>query len=130
LIDVANPLDFKKETGLVLLEGLNNDNSLAEEIQKEFPGTKVVKTFNTIWCKLMVNPGMIGGGDHINYISGNDDEAKNVVRKLLKEMGWKNENLIDLGDISAARGAEAYLLLWFRLNQANNSGAFNLKIVK
>lgn len=130
IIDVSNPLDFSKGMPPSLLDGVNNTNSLAEEIQKEFPGARVVKTFNTIWCGLMVNPGMIGGGDHVNYISGNDEEAKSAVKKLVKELGWKEENIIDLGDLSAARATESYLLLWVRLMGAMNSGAFNLRIVK
>jgi len=76
LIDIANPLDFSKGMPPGLLPGLNNTNSLGEEIQRAFPDAKVVKTLNTMWCGLMVNPNMIGGGDHINYISGNDAEAE------------------------------------------------------
>jgi predicted dinucleotide-binding enzyme len=130
LIDVSNPLDFSKGMPPTLLDGLNNANSLAEEIQKEFPGSKVVKTFNTMWCGLMVNPGMLGGGDHLNYISGNDQEAKSEVKKLIKELGWKDENILDLGDLTGARATEAYLLLWVRLWGTMGTGAFNLKIVK
>jgi predicted dinucleotide-binding enzyme len=130
LIDVSNPLDFSKGMPPSLLEGLNNTNSLGEEIQKEFPDAKVVKTFNTMWCGLMVNPGMIGDGKHVNYISGNDAEAKDKVKELLKEMGWKEENIIDLGDISAARATESVLLLWVRLMGVMKMGAFNFTIVK
>jgi predicted dinucleotide-binding enzyme len=130
IIDVSNPLDFSHGMPPSLLEGLNNNNSLGEEIQKEFPQSKVVKTFNTIWCGLMVNPDMIGGGDHINYISGNDKNAKTKVKELLKEFGWKEENIIDLGDITAARATESVLLIWVRLMGTLNTGAFNFKIVK
>lgn len=130
LIDVANPLDFSHGMPPVLLEGLNNTNSLGEEIQKEFPEAKVVKTFNTMWCGLMVNPGLLDGGNHINYISGNDNEAKNRVKELLKEFGWKDENLVDLGDISAARGTESVLLIWVRLMGTLNTAAFNFRIVR
>lgn len=130
LIDVSNPLDFSHGMPPTLLEGLNNTNSLGEEIQKEFPESKVVKTFNTMWCGLMVNPEMIGGGDHVNFISGNDPEAKKRVKELLKEMGWKDDNIIDLGDISAARATESVLLIWVRLMGVMNSGAFNFTIVK
>lgn len=130
LIDVSNPLDFSNGMPPSLLEGLNNTNSLGEEIQKEFPEAKVVKTFNTIWCGLMVNPGMIGKGEHINYISGNDDGAKAKVKDLIMELGWKDQNIIDLGDITAARATESYLLLWVRIMGAVGSGAFNFKIVK
>ena len=130
LIDLSNPLDFSKGMPPSLLEGLNNTNSLGEEIQKEFPQAKVVKTFNTMWCGLMVNPGMLDGGNHINYISGNDDNAKARVKDLLKEFGWKEENLIDLGDITAARGTESILPIWVRLMGVIGNGAFNFKIVK
>jgi len=130
LIDLSNPLDYSKGMPPSLLEGLNNTNSLGEEIQKEFPQAKVVKTFNTMWCGLMVNPGMLDGGNHINYISGNDNNAKARVKDLLKEFGWKEENLIDLGDISAARATESVLPIWVRLLGVIGNGAFNFKIVK
>ena len=130
LIDISNPLDFSKGMPPSLIPELSNTNSLGEEIQKTFPDSKVVKTFNTMWCGLMVNPGMIGNGDHINYISGNDAEAKKTVRKLIIQMGWKGENILDLGDITAARATEAVLPVWLRIMSTLQSGAFNFKLVK
>jgi len=130
VVDVANPLDFSKGMPPTLIPALSNSTSLGEEIQKTFPETKVVKTLNTMWNGLMVNPTMIGNGDHINYICGNDADAKSKVISLLIEMGWKKENILDLGDISAARGTEGYLPLWLRIYGAIGSGAFNLKLVK
>jgi predicted dinucleotide-binding enzyme len=129
LIDVSNPLDYSKGMPPFLLQGLNNTNSLGEEIQKAFPGTRVVKTFNTMWCGLMVNPGMIGGGDHINYISGNDSAAKVIVITLLEQIGWNKANILDLGDITAARATESFLLLWVRIMTVSQSASFNFKIV-
>lgn len=129
LIDVANPLDFSKGMPPSLLPTLSNTNSLGEEIQKIFPQVKVVKTLNTMWCGLMVNPAMIGGGDHTNFICGNDADAKANVKSLLNEFGWKNENLLDLGDITNARGTEAVLPIWLRVWGATQNGAFNFKIV-
>jgi len=130
LIDIANPLDFSKGMPPSLLPGLCNTNSLGEEIQKSFPETKVVKTLNTMWCGLMVNPNMIGGGDHINYISGNDADARKEVRKILKQFGWKDESLLDLGDISAARATESILPIWLRVWSVTQNGAFNFRLVK
>lgn len=130
ILDVSNPLDFSKGMPPSLIEELNNTNSLGEEIQKEFPASKVVKTFNTMNCFLMVNPKSVGGGNHVNYISGNDAEAKAKVKSLLKEFGWKDENLLDLGDITAARAQESVLLIWLRIMQTLNSGEFNFQIVK
>jgi predicted dinucleotide-binding enzyme len=129
LIDVSNPLDFSKGAPPSLISSLSNTNSLGEEIQKTFPELKVVKTLNTMWCGLMVNPDMIGGGDHTNFVSGNDAEAKATVKRLLNEFGWKNENLLDLGDITNARGTEAVLPIWLRVWGATQNGAFNFKIV-
>lgn len=129
IIDVSNPLDFSKGMPPSLIPSLSNTNSLGEEIQKTFSKTKVVKTLNTMWCGLMVNPNMIGGGNHTNFICGNDADAKAQVKSLLNEFGWKNENLLDLGDISNARGTEAVLPIWLRVWGATQNGAFNFKIV-
>jgi hypothetical protein len=129
LVDIANPLDFSKGMPPGLIPDLSNTNSLGEEIQKTFPGTKVVKTLNTMWCGLMVNPVMVGGGDHTNFICGNDTDAKNKVKSLLIEFGWKSENILDLGDISSARGTEAVLPIWLRIWGATQNGAFNFKVV-
>lgn len=129
LIDIANPLDFSKGMPPSLLPELSNTHSLGEEIQKTFPETKVVKTLNTMWCGLMVNPGMINDGNHTNFICGNDAGAKAKVKSLLNEFGWKNENILDLGDITCARGTEAVLPIWLRVWSATQNGAFNFKIV-
>ena len=129
IVDIANPLDFSKGMPPILIPALSNTNSLGEEIQKTFPSAKVVKTLNTMWCGLMVNPAMLKGGDHTNFICGNDAEAKQKVKALLSELGWKNENILDLGDISSARGTEAVLPIWLRIWGATQSGAFNLKVV-
>lgn len=82
-----------------------------------------------MWCGLMVNPNMIGDGNHTNFVSGNDAEAKATVKALLNEFGWKNENVLDLGDITNARGTEAVLPIWLRVWGATQNGAFNFKIV-
>lgn len=129
LIDIANPLDFSKGMPPSLIPELSNTNSLGEEIQKAFPEAKVVKTLNTMWCGLMVNPGMINGGNHTNFICGNDSGAKAKVKTLLNEFGWKNENTLDLGDITCARGTEAVLPIWLRVWSATQNGAFNFKII-
>ena len=130
VIDIANPLDFSKGMPPSLLPGLSNTHSLGEEIQKSFPSALVVKTLNTMWCGLMVNPDMIGGGNHINYICGNDAGAKEKVKKLLNQFGWKNENLIDLGDITGARATESLLPIWLRVWGVTQTGAFNFSLVR
>lgn len=129
VIDISNPLDFSKGFPPSLYPDQSNTHSLAEEIQKTFPKTKVVKTLNTMNCLLMVNPASLGNADHANFICGNDADAKAKVKDLLLSFGWKAENLLDLGDITNARGTEAFLLLWVRIYAATQNGAFNIKIV-
>lgn len=127
LIDISNPLDFSQ--GMPPSLAFVNTTSLAEQIQAAFPALKVVKALNTMWCGLMVNPGMVGGGDHHTFVSGNDAAAKQAVTEMLQSFGWAAKNILDLGDITTARGTEMYLPLWLRIYTATNNGAFNIKIV-
>lgn len=46
LVDVSNPLDFSK--GMPPTLSVCNTESLAEQIQRAFPGARVVKTLNTV----------------------------------------------------------------------------------
>jgi 8-hydroxy-5-deazaflavin:NADPH oxidoreductase len=126
LIDVANPLVFSPDG--VSLSVVNTD-SLAEQIQRAHPEVHVVKALNTLTAPLMVDPGALAGGDHTLPIAGNDDGAKAQVTVWLQEwFGWRD--VLDLGDLTAARGMEAYLLLWLPLRQALDSGRFNIKVVR
>jgi hypothetical protein len=130
LVDIANPLDFSSGMPPTLLAGLNNTNSLGEEIQKTFPDTMVVKTLNTMWCGLMINPNLVEKGDHINFISGNNPEAKTKVKKLLNQFGWLDENIFDIGDITGARATESLLPIWLKVMGVTKNGAFNFKLVR
>ncbi len=128
LIDVANPLDFSH--GMPPTLTMCNTDSLGEQIQREFPGTRVVKALNTMNCEIMVEPSRVPG-DHQVFISGNDAAAKGEVAGRLGEwFGWKRENVVDLGDITAARGMEMFLPLWLRMWGALGTPHFNLKLIK
>ena len=127
LIDIANPLG-NPDAGWPTLT-VSNDDSLAEQIQRTYPTTKVVKALNTMWCGIMVNPRLLTES-HQTYLSGNSAEAKAQVRELLKSFGWMDEEILDLGDITTARGTEMLLPLWLRVYGATKNGAFNFKIVK
>jgi hypothetical protein len=127
LVDVANPLDFSQ--GMPPRLFICNTDSLAEQIQRAFPDARVVKTLNTVNHELMVDPGKVPGR-HDVFVCGNDESAKAEVVELLGSFGWAAESIIDLGDISAARGTEAYLLLWLRLRGAFQTGHLNIKVVR
>ncbi|MBS1124681.1 MAG: hypothetical protein H6Q90_6909, partial [Deltaproteobacteria bacterium] len=106
-----------------------NTDSLGEQVQRAFPTTKVVKTLNTVNAFLMVDPQQLAGGDHSMVVCGNDAGAKAEVTRILKAwFGWKD--VVDLGDITNARGSEMFLPLWVRLYGALQTPMFNIKIVR
>ena len=105
-----------------------NTDSLGEQIQRTFPEAKVVKALNTIRCDVMVAPNIVPG-THDVFMSGNDASAKSKVRDILANwFGWNS--VIDLGDISTARGTEMYLALWVRLMAVNQTPNFNIRVTK
>ena len=124
LIDVANPLDFSN--GFPPTLGVCNDTSLAESIQTLLPKTQVVKALNTVANAVMVAPNLVPGVHHLP-IAGNDASAKERVTALLAELGWAAEQVVDLGDISQARGMEMYLALWVRMYGKFGTPLFNLQ---
>ena len=126
LVDVANPLDYSG--GMPPSLGISNTDSLGERIQKAFPDARVVKTLNTVNCNVMVNP-ILAGGESDMFISGNDEEAKQQVVKILtKWFGWKS--VIDLGDITGARSQEMMMPIWIRLMIVNGTPNFGFRIIR
>jgi 8-hydroxy-5-deazaflavin:NADPH oxidoreductase len=127
LIDISNPLDFSKGRPPTLT--VCNTDSVGEQIQRAFPDAKVVKTLNTTNVNIMVDPGQVAGGNHDLFVSGNDAAAKARVTELLRQwFGWRT--VIDLGDITTARGTEMLLPIWLRLWGALGSPMFNFKIAR
>lgn len=124
LVDVANALNFSKGMPPTLFT--QQGDSLAETIQREFPDAHVVKALNTVNANVMVEPGKVKGESDI-FVCGNDDGAKARVTELLYAFGWRR--VIDLGDITAARGLEAYLLLWMRLWDVLKTPEINVRVV-
>jgi 8-hydroxy-5-deazaflavin:NADPH oxidoreductase len=129
LIDVSNPLQQDKDGSIVL--GFCNTDSLGERIQRAFPRTQVVKALNTVNCDIMIEPSRVPG-DHNLFICGNDAAAKKQVTQHLSDwFGWKPDNIIDVGDITAARGTEMMMPLWMRLFQSViGHPHFNWQIVR
>jgi predicted dinucleotide-binding enzyme len=128
LLDIANPLDFSR--GVPPSLTVCNTDSLGEQIQRAFPEARVVKTLNTMNAVVMVNPGLVPG-EHTVFLSGDDEDAKKRVAGFLVDwLGWKEGNIIDLGDITTARGTEMLLPLWVRLYGAMQNPIFNFHIAK
>ncbi len=127
VIDVTNPLDFSRGMPPSLLQQFANTNSLGEEVQKALPEARVVKTLNIVNCEVMVNPRK-SGGEPTMFVCGNDPSAKSTVTGILESFGWND--IIDLGDISSARGAEMMLPVWLRLWTVTKNGYVAFKVVR
>ena len=125
LIDVSNPLDGS--AGFPPTLSVCNDDSLAEQIQREFPDARVVKALNTMNADVMVEPAIVPG-DHNVFVAGEDDGAKADVMSLLESFGWPRERIMDVGGIRAARGLEMWLPLWISLYQATGTAHLNIAV--
>lgn len=126
VMDVANPLDFSR--GFPPSLNPVNTDSLGEQIQRAFPEALVVKTLNTMTNSVMVDPGHVAGGDHTVFVSGNDAQAKAAVTEILQALG--HTDVLDLGDITTARGVEMIMPLWLRIWGALGTGDFNFKVAR
>jgi 8-hydroxy-5-deazaflavin:NADPH oxidoreductase len=125
LLDVGNPLDHSG--GFPPSLSVPSTDSLAEQLQRAHPGTRVVKGLNTVTAAVMVAPGTIAG-DHRLPIAGDDAAAKDVVRGLLRELGWRDIQLLDFGSLAGARAMEAYILFWVALMVATGTSVFNIEV--
>ena len=126
LVDVANPLDFSK--GMPPTLSVCNDDSLGEQIQRGLPDVRVVKALNTVNASVMVDPSPVPGS--AIFVCGNDEDAKGQVADLLRSFGWAGDCIVDLGDISGARGTEMYLSLWLRMMGALGTPSFNIAVAR
>lgn len=127
LVDIALPLDGAPGQARSLV--VANNDSLGEQIQRAFPDARVVKTLNTVFVTVMVDPARLPGHHNV-FVSGDDAEAKRTVATLLGEFGWRPESILDLGGISTARAVEMYSSLFFTLAGVMDTFEFNIAIVR
>ncbi|WP_328301686.1 NAD(P)-binding domain-containing protein [Streptomyces sp. NBC_00435] len=126
VVDVSNALDFSE--GFPPRVVTPDGHSIAEQLQKAFPGARVVKTLNTMNNAVMVEPGRVPGHHNV-FVSGDDADAKAETAALLRSFGWGPSQIIDLGDLSSARATEALMALWLRLYGVLGPVDFNLSVV-
>src|SRR6266545_1865461 len=127
LVDLANALDYSQ--GMPPTPLVGTADSLGERIQRAFPAARVVKALNTMSAPVMVDPVQLAGGDHTVFVCGDDRDAKALVTGLLTDgFGWRD--VIDLGDLPAARAVEMLLPVWLRLWGALQVPLFNFKVVR
>jgi predicted dinucleotide-binding enzyme len=125
LLDISNPLDHSH--GFPPRLFVKDDDSLAEQIQRAHPAALVVKTLNTMNNSVMVDPQSLGEATTV-FVSGDDADAKATVTGLLEEMG--HQDVLDLGGLETARGAEMWLPLWIRIAQSLDWADFNIRVVR
>jgi predicted dinucleotide-binding enzyme len=107
VIDTTNPIADAAPVNGVLPYFTTHSESLMERLQKEVPGARFVKAFNSVGAAYMVNP-------HFKdrptmFICGNDETAKRSVGSLLEQLGWETA---DMGKVEAARAIEPLCMLW------------------
>lgn len=124
LIDLSNPINSPPEPWSL---SICNTDSLGEQIQRAFPDARVVKTLNTINCNVMINPDKLLEKTDV-FLSGNDIKAKASVAAILRDwFGWRS--VIDLGDITTARGVEMFVVFWRDMQYKLGTPQFNIKVV-
>jgi predicted dinucleotide-binding enzyme len=127
LVDLAVPLDYSQGRPPKLY--LANTDSLGEQLQRAFPETQVVKTLNTMFVEVMIDPARVPGRHNV-FVAGDDAAAKATVTRLLGEFGWPEDAVIDLGGIQAARTTEMFVPLFFQLAGALGTYDFNIAVVR
>ena len=125
VVDVSNALDFSQ--GFPPTLSVSNTDSVGERLQRAFPQARVVKSLNTMNNSVMIDPAALGESTTV-FVSGDDADAKSVVTDLLRSFG--HTDVIDLGDITTARGVEMLLPLWVRLMGPLGTATFNFKVVR
>lgn len=138
-LDLLTSLGAPALAGKVLLDvavGFTDDGglshpgeSLGEELQRAFPDTRVVKSLCTLDRLVMIAPESLEGPSTV-FLSGDDPTAKDTVRRLLHDLGWSPDSVLDLGGIATARGQEHFSLLFIPVAQAIGSYRFGLQVVK
>lgn len=121
VIDPTNPL-VRDDAGRFRLQ---TDSSNGELIQRLAPDARVVKAFNTLNWRTMVEPESAGGPVSIP-LAGNSDAAKQKVAELVAGLGLE---AIDVGPIEHARHVEGMLILWIN-NRFAGGEAFDYHLRK
>jgi 8-hydroxy-5-deazaflavin:NADPH oxidoreductase len=126
VIDATNPIADAPPDHGVLKFFTSLDDSLMERLQREFPGARFVKAFNSVGNDVMVNPHFEGGPPTM-FICGNHDAAKWVVKGILDQFGWETA---DMGTVEAARAIEPLCILWCIPGFLRNEWTHAFKLLK
>jgi len=126
VIDATNPIADAPPDHGVLKFFTTLDDSLMERLQREHPGARFVKAFNSVGNDVMVNPHFEGGPPTM-FICGNHDAAKWTVKGILDQFGWETA---DMGTVEAARVIEPLCILWCIPGFLRNEWTHAFKLLK
>jgi predicted dinucleotide-binding enzyme len=126
VIDACNPIADAPPDHGVLQFFTGPNESLMEQLQKEFPDAHLVKAFNSVGAPQMVNPQYGGGIRPTMFICGNNDAAKKTVTGILDQFGWETA---DMGTVEAARAIEPLCMLWCILGFTKNEWTHAFKLL-
>jgi 8-hydroxy-5-deazaflavin:NADPH oxidoreductase len=135
-LEVITSLDTVPLRGKTLLDTTNAitangelvypNSSLAERLQAALPEVHVVKSLNTAAIEVQADPSLTGPATV--FVSGDDLSAKAAVVGLLRDLGWTDDGIIDLGGVQTARGPENYIILFFETIGVLKTPFFNIHI--
>jgi predicted dinucleotide-binding enzyme len=108
VLDATNPIADAPPVDGVLSFFTGPNDSLLEQLQREFARVRFVKAFNSVGAARMVDPSFAGGPPTM-FIAGDDAAAKATATRLLAELGWESA---DMGPAIAARAVEPLCVLW------------------
>ena len=108
VIDACNPISDAPPVKGVLPFFTNTNDSLMEQLQKQFPDARFVKAFNSVGAHFMIDP-QFKDGKPTMFICGDDPSAKKSVSAILDQFGW---DVADMGGVESARAIEPLCMLW------------------
>lgn len=121
IIDVTNPLGVQDGVEFPLDIPAESGGELVQSLA---PNAAVVKAFNTINYRVMVDP-VVAGGPVTVPLAGDDGGAKAEVAKLVSGIGLEP---LDVGPLRTARYTEAMALLYVsRLVSGERPFEFHLR---
>jgi predicted dinucleotide-binding enzyme len=126
VIDTTNPIADAPPVNGVLQYFTSPNESLMERLQRLAPEARLVKSFSCVGNAFMVNPDFNGGRPTM-FICGNDDGAKDEVRRILDRFGFDVE---DMGKVESARAIEPLCILWCIPGFLNNRWTHAFKLLK
>ncbi|MEM9530884.1 MAG: NAD(P)-binding domain-containing protein [Pseudomonadota bacterium] len=119
IIDPTNAFNFTGDNLVVASTG----EPVGVTLQQAIPDAHVVKAFNLLWYRVMIDPELAGGRMTIPLV-GDDSGAKAKVAALAESMGF---DAMDLGPMRYAREQEGMLILWFNARLAGKPFNYYLR---